>query len=402
MQSNQFLFISDIRYRKILEQDYQEILKCIDTGANKAAATISGSIVEALLTDYLLDKGVDKVQKGKTGSTIKVENAGLGNLIEYCNNNNLVSSKSYHLLQAIRDFRNLIHPAKSIRVKTTASEKDARLYKSALDIIIEEIGAIRQKEFGATADQLLAFVITDENAVELFPHMVQSANSEEERRKFLTEEVPNKLENQHEILNNYFDQDGEPIFDNFEDANYVHYLKVLIKRVYLCFHICYEISSDESRKQTAYKLLKILKFGKPIEKQFGINLFEPTMLTFLDKEDAIFVTKYLVIYLKSIETDRLSQILPELSKLIDETYIVRILEAVLYHIRHKEAIHITGATTEFLTVIKSRFIDTYIRSLKMMRESITDSGYEEIQKYNDAVIEIFTGLYEEPPKYVPF
>ena len=54
---NYFSFVTDGKYKKILESDYKEIIKCIENECNKSATTLSGSLIEALLTDYLLDKG---------------------------------------------------------------------------------------------------------------------------------------------------------------------------------------------------------------------------------------------------------------------------------------------------------------------------------------------------------
>jgi len=402
MQYPQFSFISDSRYRSLLEQDYMEISKCIKVGAHKAAATLAGSIVEALLTDYLLDKGVNKVQKGKSSNEVKVEKAGLANLIEYCDVKRLISSKSYFLLQAIRDFRNLIHPAKAVRSTTLVSEPDARLYKDTLDILIKEIGTLRQKEFGATAEQLMAFVMTDHNAVELFPHMVQSANNEEERSKFLACETPATLEKQHNELSNFFDAEGEPNIESSEEIQYMSSIEETIRRIYLCFHACYQHSSTESQKNAAHKLLLVLKFGKAVERDFWINLFEPSMLVLVDGQDAAFMATYIVINMKSMMSERLEQVLPQLGRLIDESYVLRIIDAVLYHIRNKRAIHITVATSTFLSSIRNRHYNMYLKSLERIRETVVDGGNEDSQRANDSIIGIFLSLNEKPPMYDPF
>ena len=50
----EFEFISNEAFRASLKSDYTELEKCIDAGAWKAAHVLAGSIVEAILVDYLL------------------------------------------------------------------------------------------------------------------------------------------------------------------------------------------------------------------------------------------------------------------------------------------------------------------------------------------------------------
>src|ERR1043166_4837844 len=49
-----FDFVSDERFRESLESDYLEIQRCLDAEAWKAVHVLAGSIVEAVLIDYLL------------------------------------------------------------------------------------------------------------------------------------------------------------------------------------------------------------------------------------------------------------------------------------------------------------------------------------------------------------
>jgi hypothetical protein len=48
-----FDFISDVRFRLSLQSDYRELINAFETCSWKAAHVLSGSIVEALLVDYL-------------------------------------------------------------------------------------------------------------------------------------------------------------------------------------------------------------------------------------------------------------------------------------------------------------------------------------------------------------
>jgi hypothetical protein len=55
-----FDFITDEAFRTSLESDYQELKSCMTTKAWKAVHVLSGSIVEAVLTDYLIAMGILK------------------------------------------------------------------------------------------------------------------------------------------------------------------------------------------------------------------------------------------------------------------------------------------------------------------------------------------------------
>lgn len=48
-----FDFISDDNFRNILQRDFEELNKCIEIKASKSVLILSGSIIEAILTDYL-------------------------------------------------------------------------------------------------------------------------------------------------------------------------------------------------------------------------------------------------------------------------------------------------------------------------------------------------------------
>ena len=49
-----FDFVSDEKFRFSLERDYQELVASLQNGAWKAAYILAGSIIEAILIDYLL------------------------------------------------------------------------------------------------------------------------------------------------------------------------------------------------------------------------------------------------------------------------------------------------------------------------------------------------------------
>ena len=49
-----FDFITSVDFRRSLESDYGEMASCIEAGSWKAAHVLAGSIIEAVLIDYLI------------------------------------------------------------------------------------------------------------------------------------------------------------------------------------------------------------------------------------------------------------------------------------------------------------------------------------------------------------
>src|SRR5437764_498957 len=101
-----FTFITNEDLRASLEGDYAELETCFKGGAWKAVHVMAGSIVEAVLTDYLL--ATDYQKKGGKDP----QNMMLAGLIEACLKEKIISPRSGELSTAIKEFRNLIHPGR--------------------------------------------------------------------------------------------------------------------------------------------------------------------------------------------------------------------------------------------------------------------------------------------------
>jgi len=56
-----FDFVTEPSFRASLESDYRELIRCLEGGAWKAVHVLAGSVVEAILGDYLI--GIDYQKK---------------------------------------------------------------------------------------------------------------------------------------------------------------------------------------------------------------------------------------------------------------------------------------------------------------------------------------------------
>src|SRR5438477_9425008 len=105
-----FDFITAPEFRQSLESDYSEMLECVKAHAWKSAQVMAGSIVEALLIDYLIAKGTGQ---GTAKDPLKMD---LAEAIPVCKADKALSDRSADLSSVVRSYRNLIHPGRMVRL----------------------------------------------------------------------------------------------------------------------------------------------------------------------------------------------------------------------------------------------------------------------------------------------
>ena len=141
-----FSFISNPDLCRIIERDYGEVPTCLDAPAYKAATVMCGSVMEALLLDALLRteakaKQSQNAPREKGGKV--VEDLGrwsLNSMIEVAVDLDMIPKSTLGLTShALREYRNLIHPAVEIREGIAAEREEAKAAKAALDLIIKQL-----------------------------------------------------------------------------------------------------------------------------------------------------------------------------------------------------------------------------------------------------------------------
>lgn len=399
---NLFSFVSDSRYRKLLENDYIEISKCIESECYKSATTLAGSIVEALLTDYLLDKSITIIPNATSCGNISVDKAGLYNIIEYCKNNRLISTRVYYLLQAIRDFRNLIHPTKAIRIELEVNKDDAILYKSTLDIVLQEIGKSRQNELGSTAEQLLYFMLNDEHGAELFSHMVQKVKSEEEIQKYLLNIIPKQLNDDLQEKWKYFDDDG-PNFDSPQEADFVSMISRRILSLYESFHICFNYAKPETKRVVANRMIEIFRNGTSIEKNIFSELFEEDYINLIDPIDKVFLVDYFFVNSKTLSEKQFAKILNTFAPELGKDKRGKLFDTSIFLLKVREKKGLNPSIAKYLLDIKSIDNNEYKEYVsKLSALIVTDNFESEIIEFNDLIADLLTRINETVPEYMPF
>lgn len=110
-----------------LQRDLREAAISLLTASYKTTLVLSGSIIEAILLDRVSSRGIAKyrMEGGKNRSTIRMD---LGDLLFVAEKESIVDPQLYHLAQALRGFRNLIHPGLEKRkAAISVTEENAKI-----------------------------------------------------------------------------------------------------------------------------------------------------------------------------------------------------------------------------------------------------------------------------------
>lgn len=172
-----FDFITDQSLRGSLQADYREMLSCMDCGAWKGAHVLAGSIVEAILLDSLVEAGgIDR------NTALKMD---LGQALIAAQSQKLISATARDLASVVRDYRNLIHPGRAIRLRENVTPETAQVAKALVSIVVEEITKKRQESYGYTAEQIASKIERDSFSASIIPHLLSDANPRELERLVL-------------------------------------------------------------------------------------------------------------------------------------------------------------------------------------------------------------------------
>lgn len=128
-----FDFITNEDFRASLEADQAELLSCVEAKAWKAVHVLAGSIIEAVLLDYLI---ASKYQNLPPEDLLKMD---LHKAIDACQAEGVLTGKTAQLSAVIKDYRNLIHPGRSVRLSEKIDENSAHIAQCLLAMILAEI-----------------------------------------------------------------------------------------------------------------------------------------------------------------------------------------------------------------------------------------------------------------------
>jgi hypothetical protein len=146
-----FAFLSDPKLRRQLDSDWAEAQSVHhrDVAAWKACVVLCGGVVEGVLLAALREREADAVATSrllKTNDGADLEDWSLATLVLVSRRLGLISAATERLADALRVFRNLIHPARHVREGTTVDRGSADIAVSVVRKVIAEVTARMGKQ----------------------------------------------------------------------------------------------------------------------------------------------------------------------------------------------------------------------------------------------------------------
>lgn len=226
---------------------------------------LSGSIIEALLVDYLIVTNYQQIS-GKDPLEMS-----FNDLIIICAQKGILSKKTEQISHAIRSYRNLIHPGRIKRLNETA-DKDGAIVASALvNMVIKEIMARKQEKYGYTAEQIVTKIESDPYASAILSHLLKEI-SEFERERLLLEIIPQQY-----------------IYFLYSDEGRV------LSSLSECFRQIYEITSDDVKRKVAKALVKVVKEeSESVAYAYEVSFFRATDFQYFSDDDKDLVKQHLL------------------------------------------------------------------------------------------------------------
>lgn len=275
-----FDFISDDKFRQSLENDYSELVTCLESQAWKSAHVVAGSIIEAILIDYLLEIKY----KGKPETEILKMDLGVAILA--CKEEKILTEKTEQLSAAVKSYRNLIHPARIIRLNENVGKDEATIAKALVDIIIKDIAIKRQEKYGYTAEQIIAKLDKDSSVIAILGHLLKEMR-EAELEKLLIDAIPKSY---IRVLG--MQEENWPT--EYSDG---HDYSTTIQSLKTCFRLGFDISSPKIKKKITQKFISLLKEGEEYYiSEYEIAFFRISDLEYLDNNADIKLVKDHILY----------------------------------------------------------------------------------------------------------
>jgi hypothetical protein len=139
--TSELRFIEDIDFRQSLRNDLSAISRAVANSEWKAATVLAGSVLESLLL-WKLNKDSEKAVATKHAKGKKlpsIERWDLHDYIEVALELQLVGERTANQARLAKDFRNLIHPGRSIRLGEICNRGTAFGAVAAVELVIEDL-----------------------------------------------------------------------------------------------------------------------------------------------------------------------------------------------------------------------------------------------------------------------
>lgn len=298
----EFDFISDERFRKSLDCDYREMCSSLEAGAWKAVHVLAGSIVEAILIEYL---SVSRTA-GAGSDPLRMD---LNDAIEACKAAGVMQGSTASLCDVIRNYRNLIHPGRVIRLKQEVSADGAQIASSLVSMITREVASKRKEVYGATAEQIVKKVKSDQYSIAVLPHLLSEAN-EHELARLVTALIPHA----------YFDESSFMPDDS------------VLARLSIAYRLALSVLREEDQTKVAEAFAKMVREESDENIQrFSDPFFRANQLALLKKRDANLIVTHLITRLENVGaiSDNFMATLEHIANFVSEDEIAKLADLLV-------------------------------------------------------------------------
>lgn len=253
-------FVTNDEMRAGLEDDLRQMDDCLAVGAYKAAQVMAGSILEALLVDHLEGIGYQP----KSGK--KVVDLTLGELLVAARDSGVIGRTTTDLGSVLKDFRNLIHPGRLVRLRESVNGDTARISKDLVRIIIRDVAKAKASTYGYTANHILRKIETDSSAGAIIGELLREAPPQELER-LLVRTLPDR----------YLDVSTSDVIGDDKSLP-------VLRRTY---HAAMDIADEDTRRKAMARYVRVLKEEPEFEVlRYEEAFFRGRDLTLIPEADA--------------------------------------------------------------------------------------------------------------------
>ncbi|HEX7490445.1 MAG TPA: hypothetical protein VF337_01935 [Candidatus Limnocylindrales bacterium] len=308
-----FDFVADDDLRASLEADAIEMNVCLQNKAYKAAHVMAGSIVEAVLVHHL--QSTNYTPPGNK----QLFELSFGQLIDAARTQKVLSDRAAALSSVIKDYRNLIHPGRLIRLGEKVDGSTADVAKALVDIVANEIADLRQETYGYTAQQILTKVERDSSSVAILTDLLRTAKQREIERLLI-----------HDLPARYV----EIATDDFADSDYVAQLLARFRRTY---RAAFEVAPEDVRRRVMAEYAKMLR--EEVDESTVLmrerGLFRAADMEYMDQADVPMTTRHLLARIGTVQFDVLDDCLIGIGAYCDGRQLHVLVDACLKHAQKK-------------------------------------------------------------------
>jgi hypothetical protein len=366
-----FDFISGSDFRESLTQDYKELTEASGNRLWKSVHILAGSIIEAILADYLIAIDYKKTKK------IDPLEMVLFDLIQACHKEGILTDKTVGLCNVIRNYRNLIHPGRIIRLKEKVDPNSAKVALALVEMIVDEVSASRRETYGFTAEQIVSKIEMDYTAISIISHILDSTKQHEVER-LLLDVIPARY-----MTLNYQDKhDYSRELDDLEN----------------CFRHAFDKSDDQLKKKVTKHFVQILK-NESGDSVFVYEtvFFRCTDLKYLNDDELNLVKTHILSSLKRRSSISLIRALNGIGSRLKINDIIKFIDplvnVIMKEFGTKHAVFAERALTKEFNNIPSKYKQLYSKRIDQWIKA--NEGKDNLEKSIQTLKEITADI--QPP-----